>query len=206
MSEELGSGTGLTQRVRHLYGVSDPQFRREMSVMLGPSITSGNRVTALHNGDEIFPAMLEAIRGASVSITFETYVYWSGEIGREFAEALSERARAGLPVHIILDWAGSVQMDGDVLTQMEDAGAKVHRYGRSGGSTSPGSTTGPIGRSWWWMAGWALPGASGLPISGRAGLRIPNTGGMSTSASRGPLWRSSRRPSTTIGSRRRVPC
>lgn len=128
MSEELGSGTGLTQRVRHLYGVSDPQFRREMSVMLGPSITSGNRVTALHNGDEIFPAMLEAIRGASVSITFETYVYWSGEVGREFAEALSERARAGLPVHIILDWAGSVQMDGDVLTQMEDAGAKVHRY------------------------------------------------------------------------------
>lgn len=128
MTEELGSGKGLTQKVRHLYGVSDPQFRREMSVMLGPSITSGNRVTALHNGDEIFPAMLEAIRGASVSITFETYVYWSGEIGREFTEALSERARAGLPVHVILDWAGSVQMDKDALTQMEDAGAKVHRY------------------------------------------------------------------------------
>ncbi len=128
MSEEPGSGKGLTRKVRHRYGVSDPQFRREMSVMLGPSITSGNRVTALHNGDEIFPAMLEAIRGASVSITFETYVYWSGEIGRELADALSERARAGVPVHIILDWAGSVQMDGDVLTQMEDAGARVHRY------------------------------------------------------------------------------
>jgi cardiolipin synthase A/B len=99
-----------------------------MSVMLGPSITSGNRVTALHNGDEIFPAMLEAIRGASVSITFETYIYWSGEIGREFAHALSERARAGVPVHVILDWAGSVQMDGDVLVQMEEAGARIQRY------------------------------------------------------------------------------
>ncbi|MEX2531368.1 MAG: phospholipase D-like domain-containing protein [Gemmatimonadota bacterium] len=128
MSEERSSGKGLIRKVRHRYGVSDPQFRREMSVMLGPSITSGNRITALHNGDEIFPAMLRAIRGASVSITFETYVYWSGEVGREFAEALSDRARAGLPVHVILDWAGSVQMDSDVLTQMEDAGAKVHRY------------------------------------------------------------------------------
>ena len=128
MSDEPGSGEGLTRKVRHLYGVSDPQFRREMSVMLGPSIIPGNRVTALHNGDEIFPAMLEAIRGASVSITFETHVYWSGEIGREFADALSERARAGVPVHVILDWAGSVQMDGDLLTQMEGAGARVHRY------------------------------------------------------------------------------
>ena len=125
---EAGSGKGLTRRVCHRYRVSDPQFRREMSVMLGPSITQGNRITALHNGDEIFPDMLEAIRGALVSITFETYVYWSGRIGREFADAFSERARAGIPVHVILDWAGSVQMDSEVLTQMEDAGARVHRY------------------------------------------------------------------------------
>jgi cardiolipin synthase A/B len=96
--------------------------------MLGPSITPGNRVTALHNGDEIFPSMLEAIRGASVSVTFETYVYWSGAIGREFAVALSERARAGVAVHVILDWAGSVQMDGEVLAQMEEAGVRVQRY------------------------------------------------------------------------------
>jgi cardiolipin synthase A/B len=128
MSEKPASGKGLTRKVRHLFGVSDPQFRREMSVMLGPSITSGNRVTALHNGDEIFPAMLEAIRSASASVTFETYVYWSGEIGREFANALSERARAGVPVHVILDWAGSVQMDRDLLAQMEEAGAQVQRY------------------------------------------------------------------------------
>lgn len=128
MTDKPGSGEELTRKVRHRYGISDPQFRREMSVMLGPSITSGNRVSALHNGEEIFPAMLEAIRGASVSITFETHIYWSGEIGREFIDALSERAVAGVPVHVILDWAGSVQMDAEALTQMEEAGAKVHRY------------------------------------------------------------------------------
>ncbi len=126
--ESPAPGKGLTRKVRHLFGISDPQFRREMSVMLGPSITSGNRVTPLHNGDEIFPAMLEAIRGASVSITFETYIYWSGEIGRAFAEALSERARAGVSVHVILDWAGSVLMEGQALSQMEEAGVQVKRY------------------------------------------------------------------------------
>jgi len=125
---ESPNGKGLTRKVRHRYGLRDPQFRREMSVMLGPSITAGNHVTALHNGDEIFPAMLEAIRGATVSITFETYVYWSGEIGKEFADALSERARAGVPVQVVLDWAGTVQMDGKVLAQMEEAGARVLKY------------------------------------------------------------------------------
>jgi cardiolipin synthase A/B len=128
MSEKATSERELTRKVRHRYGVSDPQFRREMSVMLGPSITSGNRVTALHNGDEIFPAMLEAIRGASISVTFETHVYWEGEIGQEFADALSERARAGVPVQVILDWVGSVRMDTDVLDQMEEAGVRVQRY------------------------------------------------------------------------------
>ena len=52
MDEEQGAGKGLTRRVRHRYGISDPQFRREMSVMLGPTITSGNQVTALQNGSE----------------------------------------------------------------------------------------------------------------------------------------------------------
>jgi cardiolipin synthase A/B len=125
---ENPAGQGLTRKVRHRYEVSHPQFRREMSVMLGPSIMSGNHVEALHNGDEIFPSMLKAIRGAEVSITFETYIYWSGEIGKEFADALSERARAGIPVNVILDWAGSVQMDGDALAQMEEAGARVLKY------------------------------------------------------------------------------
>ncbi|MDQ3618002.1 MAG: phospholipase D-like domain-containing protein [Pseudomonadota bacterium] len=118
----------LERKIEHRYGISDPQFRREMSVMLGPSITSGNRVIALQNGAEIFPAMLEAVRAAQVSITFETYIYWSGEIGREFSDALSERARAGIPVNVTIDWAGSVKMDQELMDRMEDAGVRVHRY------------------------------------------------------------------------------
>lgn len=118
----------LTWRIEHRYAIADPQFRREMSVMLGPSITAGNKVTALQNGAEIFPAMLEAIRAAQTSITFETYIYWSGEIGEAFTAALVERARAGVPVSVTVDWVGSAKMDRTLLTRMEGAGVRLKRY------------------------------------------------------------------------------
>jgi cardiolipin synthase len=54
---------------------------------------SGNRVKALQNGDQIFPAMLDALRGARETITFETYIYWSRNVGKKFSEALCERSR-----------------------------------------------------------------------------------------------------------------
>lgn len=118
----------LERKIEHRYAIADAQFKREMSLMMSPSIVGGNRVSALQNGAEIFPAMLQAIRQARQSVTFETYIYWSGEIGREFSDALCERATAGVPVHVTLDWAGSVKMDDALLTQMEDAGVHVHRY------------------------------------------------------------------------------
>lgn len=70
----------LEQPLTQQYAVNHPQFRREMSVMLGPAIVAGNRVAALQNGAEIFPAMLEAIRAAKRSITFETYIYGPSDI------------------------------------------------------------------------------------------------------------------------------
>jgi cardiolipin synthase len=118
----------LEQPLSHQYSVADPQFRREMSVMLGPAIVPGNRVAALQNGEQIFPAMLEAIRGAKRTITLETYIYWSGRIGKEFADALSERAQAGLAVNLVVDWAGSLKMDEGLLQQMQQAGVVLHRY------------------------------------------------------------------------------
>src|SRR6476659_6681139 len=92
----------LERKVAHRYAVADPQFRREMGVMMGPAIVLGNKVEALQNGDEIFPAMLAAIRSAKKTITFETYIYWEGRVGQEFADALSERARAGVQVDVTI--------------------------------------------------------------------------------------------------------
>ena len=118
----------LDRKIEHHYAISDPQYRREMSVMLGPAIVGGNRVEDLQNGDEIFPAMLSAIRAAQKTITFETYIYWSGDIGKELAEALAERAKAGVKVAVLLDWVGSIKMDEDLIQTMKDAGAQVQRY------------------------------------------------------------------------------
>ena len=118
----------IERRVEHHASLADPQFQREMAVLLGPGILPGNQVQAFNNGREIFPAMLEAIRAARTSITFETYIYWSGEIGEKFSDALSERARAGIPVHVTIDWVGSIKMDEALLNSMQDAGVQVQRY------------------------------------------------------------------------------
>ena len=122
------SEKALDRKIEHRYAVADPQFRREMGVLLGPGIIPGNSVSDLENGDEIFPAMLAAVRSAQRTITFETYIYWSGEIGREMAQALEERARAGVKVKVLVDWAGSIKMEDTLLDQMKDAGVEVHKY------------------------------------------------------------------------------
>jgi cardiolipin synthase len=118
----------VQHQVRHLYSIADPQFEREMGTLLGPAILPGNQITALQNGDEIFPAMLKAIRKAKYTINFETYIYWSGKMGEEFAHALIDRAQAGVKVHLMLDWLGSEKMDLQLLNRMKDAGVEVERY------------------------------------------------------------------------------
>ena len=112
----------------HRFAVSDPQFVRSMNHLLGPGLLAGNRITALQNGDEIFPAMLEAIRGARQTITFETYIYWSGEIGKKFSEALCERAKAGVKVHVLLDWVGTGKIETQYLDDLKASGVEVERY------------------------------------------------------------------------------
>ncbi|MHB1307635.1 MAG: phospholipase D-like domain-containing protein [Limisphaerales bacterium] len=115
-------------QLTHRFSVTDPQFVRCMGQLLGPGILPGNRITAFHNGDQIFPAMLAAIRGARETITFETYIYWSGEIGRTFSEAFCERARAGVTIHVMLDWQGSGKIKATYLEDLKAAGVEVELY------------------------------------------------------------------------------
>ena len=124
----LPSEKKIEKQLLQKYDTADPQFRRSMGVLLGPPIIEGNKVEVLVNGDQIFPAMLEAIRGAQHTITFETYIYWSETIGKEFAEALIERARAGVKVHVMLDFMGSIKMDLAAIDAMKQAGVHVQRY------------------------------------------------------------------------------
>ena len=127
-SNFIGGEKKIERRIERLYALDDPRFHQELGVLLGPQFVAGNRVRVLKNGDEIFPAMLAAIRGATTTITFETYIYWSGDIGREFTEALADRARAGVKVHVLLDWVGSAKMDDALLDAMKSAGVQIHKF------------------------------------------------------------------------------
>ena len=127
----LNLGVGeekVAYRIDAFYPVEDPQFVHVMGALLGPPVVPGNRYTALVNGDRIFPAMLDAIRGAERSVAFETYIYWSGGIGQAFADALSERARAGVHVHVLLDWIGSGRMSDQLLDELRRSGVEIERY------------------------------------------------------------------------------
>ena len=118
----------IKRELPRLYSTQDPQFLRAMGALLGPGIVGGNLAQELLNGDQIFPAMLVAIRGAQRSITFETYIYWSGDIGREFSSALAERARAGVKVHVLLDWVGSAKIDESFMQEMREAGVAIRKF------------------------------------------------------------------------------
>ena len=118
----------VQQQLPRLYSTASPDFERALGSLLGPGIVGGNAVTELLNGNQIFPPMLAAIQGAKKSITFETYIYWSGDIGKQFADALSERARAGVRVHVLLDWVGSAKMDESYLTEMQQAGVQIEKF------------------------------------------------------------------------------
>lgn len=124
----LSAEKKIDVRPMHLYPVADQQFVRSMSVLLGPPLIEGNRVETLLNGERIFPSMLQAISGAKQTIDFETYIYWSGEIGKQFAEALAERARAGVKVNVLVDWLGSQKMDNDSIESMTKAGVDFRKY------------------------------------------------------------------------------
>jgi cardiolipin synthase A/B len=118
----------LRYRIQPAYAVRDAQFVRSMGELLGAPLVDGNRVTQLVNGDEIFPAMLAAIRRARRTITFETFIYWRGDIGREVAEALAERARAGVRVHVLIDYVGSNKMDPVLLELIQGAGGDIEKF------------------------------------------------------------------------------
>ena len=111
--------------VPHLYGSRDPQFVRTMGHLSGPAVVGGNRVTALQNGDEAFPAMLAAIRDARRSVNYEGYIFWNDTTGRAFADALAERARAGVPTRLLVDWMGSQKLGDSLAGAMRQAGVQV---------------------------------------------------------------------------------
>jgi cardiolipin synthase A/B len=112
----------------HEFTVDSPEFGATVAGASGSPFLAGNTVELLNNGDEFYPPMLAAIRGARSSITIEAYIYWAGDIGREFASALAERASAGVRVKILLDAIGSSSIGPAILDLLETGGCQVAWY------------------------------------------------------------------------------
>jgi cardiolipin synthase len=96
-----------------------------LAANLGSPALAGNRVDLLVNGDEIFPPMLDSIRGARGSINFVTYVYWQGDIAESFANELAAAARRGVEVRVLLDAFGARKIDDRWVEMMQRAGCQV---------------------------------------------------------------------------------
>ncbi|MFJ9542182.1 phosphatidylserine/phosphatidylglycerophosphate/cardiolipin synthase family protein [Streptomyces sp. NPDC101225] len=101
------------------------RLRRRIERLIGVAATEGNELVPLRNGHQIFPAMLEAIRSAQHTIDMMTFVYWRGQIARDVAGALADRARAGVRVRLLLDGFGAKEIEGDLLELMDASGVEV---------------------------------------------------------------------------------
>jgi len=112
----------------HEFGVDDPRFLPTISGITGAGVAGGNAVVVYNNGDEFYPAMLDGIGRAERSITIEGYIYWSGEIGLQFARALAERGQSGVVVKILLDAVGSATIGSEILEIFERGGCQLAWY------------------------------------------------------------------------------
>ncbi len=90
-------------------------------------ILEGNRAELFFNG-QYFDELLAAIADAKETIHFETYVWWSGDICDQVADAFAARAREGLEVRIMVDAMGGMKMKQYLREKMTDAGVKLFRY------------------------------------------------------------------------------
>ncbi len=112
----------------HEFCVDDDEFLTTMAGSTGVPFYEGNAIEILNNGDEFYPAMLKAIAQAQCSITIEAYIYWAGDIGKRFAEALAAKAKAGVGVKILLDAVGSSTIGDEILEILERGRCQLAWY------------------------------------------------------------------------------
>ena len=94
----------------------------------GTPLTAGNKVTLLEDGRATYAAMLRAIAGAKHHVHFEMYIFEGDEVGRQFADALLERRRAGVTVRLIYDAVGSSNTPKEFFKELADGGIDVLEY------------------------------------------------------------------------------
>jgi cardiolipin synthase len=108
--------------------LDEAAFQPTLQAYGGAPILPGNDVKVLLNGDQIFPAVVEAIRGARTSITYAQYFVDEGPVCEDVVNALAERCRAGIPAHILLDGVGALSMPARYRETLRDAGCRLETF------------------------------------------------------------------------------
>lgn len=115
-------------RLDYDFGTDSAEFLSTMAGATGVPLVGGNRVQILNNGDEFYPAMLQAIAEAQYSVTMEQYIFTSGAVGWRFAEAFAASARRGVIVKLLVDALGGATISGDIVRLLTDAGCQLRWF------------------------------------------------------------------------------
>jgi cardiolipin synthase len=121
---------GINYYLSHKTSVHDPGFLYTIQSTCQATLHHGNRAAILTNGSQFYPAMLEAIRGATRSVNMELYIFQPGTIADQFIAALSDRARHGVNVTIVVDAVGSFSLRGRPVRRLRKAGCRIESYQR----------------------------------------------------------------------------
>jgi cardiolipin synthase len=121
---ESGHGYDLRGEV----DVRSEGFLWAAEALTGAPVSWGDDVDLLINGDQIFPCYLRTIREAQSTVCLLTYVYWRGDIAHEVADALCERASAGVECNVIVDAVGGMKLETEIFERMVDAGVRIRRF------------------------------------------------------------------------------
>ncbi len=115
-------------KIKTDYSVESLEFQRSISALIGGELIPGNCIRPLQNGDEIFPAMLEAMAQAKHSICLESFIFWRGEVGTRFTDMLCRKSAEGVRVSMLVDWLGSKDFDQKLLRRLDECKVEVHFY------------------------------------------------------------------------------
>lgn len=118
----------IPYHLRRRLRLDSPEYLHLLSSLSPAEVFAGNRIDVLKNGSSFYPAMVDAIAGATRSVNFESYIFHRGEIAERFINALAGCARRGVPVTLVVDAIGSFGLLGKPLRRLRDAGCRVYFY------------------------------------------------------------------------------
>jgi cardiolipin synthase len=121
---------GINYHLSRRTSIHDHNFLYTIQSTCQSALHRGNAVAIYTNGPEFYPAMLAAIREARCSVNMECYIVQPGRIADQFIEALSDRARHGVNVTIVVDALGSFSLWGRPVRRLRDAGCRIESYQR----------------------------------------------------------------------------